>query len=290
MAKPRPAELLPAPGSADAIRAEWEGRKKALMGAGWSEGDAIAWMMLEDFFMPEGMTSTSGGFDTLVVGVGGAFVGYKGIQALQGNGPPLPDYSPSVLLEQDRLPSAAPKPPAPAGNTTQPAVPAPPRDTGAAIKQGLPTFAEQAAREDSLAGLTPQQREQFLEGLRKQQAEAKARKLLDEIANPPKKEFNPDAEAQGYRARLLEKELPPENMNNPQAHHDLPQEYRARFEKLGIDIDDPAYLRWVEGGKHQSWSPAFNKEWRGFFETNPNPTKEAVLNQMNKLRNDSRFQ
>jgi hypothetical protein len=44
-------------------------------------------------------------------------------------------------------------------------------------------------------------------------------------------------------------------MVKPEAHHDLPEVFRERFEALGLDIDDPKYGRWVEGnpvGRHQA--------------------------------------
>ena len=86
---------------------------------------------------------------------------------------------------------------------------------------------------------------------------------------------------------------PPANMKRPQAHHDLPQKFRNKFEKAGLDIDDPAYGRWVEGGPvggHQKWSGAFQDEWEEFFATFPNPTRDQILDQMQKLRANPRYQ
>jgi hypothetical protein len=86
---------------------------------------------------------------------------------------------------------------------------------------------------------------------------------------------------------------PPAGMQNPQAHHDLPQAFRDQFERAGLDIDNPAYGRWVEGsppGRHQNWSYEFNQEWRAFFRRKPNPSRQEILDQMNRLRADPRFQ
>lgn len=87
----------------------------------------------------------------------------------------------------------------------------------------------------------------------------------------------------------------PPHLKKPQAHHDLPQaeRFQKHWNRLGIDIDDPAYGRWVEGGpngNHQKWSYEFNKEWDKFFEKYPEATLEQVLDFMRILRIDPRFQ
>ena len=86
---------------------------------------------------------------------------------------------------------------------------------------------------------------------------------------------------------------PPSNMKKPQAHHDLTQKYRKKFERAELDIDDPAFGRWVEGGpvgNHQKWSAEFNREWGNFFKKNPNATKTEILQFMKRMRIDPRFQ
>lgn len=86
---------------------------------------------------------------------------------------------------------------------------------------------------------------------------------------------------------------PPAHLRNPQAHHDLVWKHRDKFERAGLDVNDPAHGRWVEGGPvgdHQKWSSAFEKEWDDFFARNPDPSKEEILERMNQLRVDPRFQ
>ena len=88
---------------------------------------------------------------------------------------------------------------------------------------------------------------------------------------------------------------PPPGMQNAQAHHDLPQarRFREHWERAGLDINDPAYGRWVSGsppGNHQKWSHAFNKEWDRFFEYNKKATREEILEHMNKLRKSGDFE
>ena len=78
-------------------------------------------------------------------------------------------------------------------------------------------------------------------------------------------------------------------MRKPQVHHDLAQKYQEAFEDLGLDIHDPAFTRWVEGGPHLKWSSEFNQEWGRFFDRFPTPTLRQVLDQFQKMRNDPRF-
>lgn len=64
-------------------------------------------------------------------------------------------------------------------------------------------------------------------------------------------------------------------------------------EGRGLNVNDPAFGRWVEGtppGGHQRWTPAFRGEWDAFIEANPNATRQQVLDFMNRLRADPRFQ
>ena len=74
-------------------------------------------------------------------------------------------------------------------------------------------------------------------------------------------------------------------MKRPQAHHDLPQGLRDKFEKRGLDIDDPRYGRWVEGGPygdHQKWSRKLNDEWEEFLDSGP--TNEQILEKLEQIR------
>ena len=86
--------------------------------------------------------------------------------------------------------------------------------------------------------------------------------------------------------RLRAEGAPPAWMKKPQAHHDLPQKFRREFEPRGLDIDDPKYGRWVDGGPtgdHQKWSKRFNKEWEDFLQEEP--SVQQILDQMEDMRN-----
>ncbi|AQT68260.1 hypothetical protein STSP2_01416 [Anaerohalosphaera lusitana] len=81
-------------------------------------------------------------------------------------------------------------------------------------------------------------------------------------------------------------------MKKPQAHHDLPQKFKDRFSRLGLDINNPKHMRWVEGGphgNHQKWSHEFNKQWERFFQ-NPDVTAKDAVKFMNNLRQNTKFQ
>ncbi len=85
----------------------------------------------------------------------------------------------------------------------------------------------------------------------------------------------------------------PATMVNPQAHHDLPVMHQRFFLSRGLDINKKDYGRWVEGvppGLHQKWTPAFNREWGEWIAANPHATQADVLQKMNQMRADPRFQ
>jgi hypothetical protein len=99
----------------------------------------------------------------------------------------------------------------------------------------------------------------------------------------------PQPGGRNYRGRKDGAEPKPPDMQRPQVHHDMPQKFRDRFEREGIDIDHPDNTRWVEGDPHNRWSREFNREWENFFNENPNATRDQILDFMNRMRNDPRF-
>ena len=99
--------------------------------------------------------------------------------------------------------------------------------------------------------------------------------------------FGPRGGRIKLRYRMLEQGPLP--FPGAQAHHDLPQALRGRFEAVGLDIDDPAYGRWVGDG-HQTWSPEFGRKWREFIGENADPTAEEILAKMNELRATGKYQ
>jgi hypothetical protein len=84
--------------------------------------------------------------------------------------------------------------------------------------------------------------------------------------------FAPKFTAANFRANLIKS-----TGINPgaakQAHHGLPQEFEATFNRLGIqNIHDPKYGYWVETATHQSkWHARYNATWAAYLDTNPTP-------------------
>ena len=62
-----------------------------------------------------------------------------------------------------------------------------------------------------------------------------------------------------------------------EAHHTLPQKHRRDFEKLGINIDEPGNVVWRKTEGHRAKNAEHGKEWDKFFDQNPSPTKEQVI-------------
>ena len=61
-----------------------------------------------------------------------------------------------------------------------------------------------------------------------------------------------------------------------EAHHTLPQKYREKFEKLGINIDAPGNVVWREAKNHRKKSNALTNDWGKFFYQNKTPSKKQI--------------
>ena len=72
-----------------------------------------------------------------------------------------------------------------------------------------------------------------------------------------------------------------------QAHHGLPWHYVQEFSKVGININDPQYGRWVKGGGnggHQSWSRTYDQLWWKYFKRHDgNYDKADIIDYFNRL-------
>ncbi len=56
------------------------------------------------------------------------------------------------------------------------------------------------------------------------------------------------------------------NPGDAQAHHMLPQKFRAVFEKAALNIDDPIYGTWWEKTSHLTNASRYNGEWDDFLQ------------------------
>ena len=68
-----------------------------------------------------------------------------------------------------------------------------------------------------------------------------------------------------------------------QAHHLLPQQFVKRFERIGLDINNPQFGRWLDNDLHLKGAYKYNNEWSLFFETNPSPTQAEVLKEADRI-------
>ena len=77
-----------------------------------------------------------------------------------------------------------------------------------------------------------------------------------------------------------------------ETHHELPQQYKEQFKKAGIDIEkytkelpkDAHRLK--PDGLHARGPNGWNQTWGKFFAENPNATKEQILQQLDRMRNE----
>ncbi len=72
--------------------------------------------------------------------------------------------------------------------------------------------------------------------------------------------------------RKAMEELGPKPTGKFTAHHDFPWEFKDRFARRGIDVNNPAFGRWVTEYDHWTWHSGpfgiggqFHNEWRIFF-------------------------
>lgn len=74
-------------------------------------------------------------------------------------------------------------------------------------------------------------------------------------------------------------------------HHLLPQQFREQFTKAGLNIEEftvnlPKELHRLKPGGLHTGSRNWNKQWRKFFQENPNATKSEILQHLEKMKND----
>jgi hypothetical protein len=72
-------------------------------------------------------------------------------------------------------------------------------------------------------------------------------------------------------------------------HHQLPQQFKERFENAGLDIED--YKISLDRSTHRlkpdglhTGNNSWNKQWNDFFRQFPNVGKPEILNQLDKMQ------
>jgi len=60
------------------------------------------------------------------------------------------------------------------------------------------------------------------------------------------------------------------------AHHIFPQKFRTYFDNVGINIDAPWNISFIDFKLHRSRSYAYNALWSDFIRNNPDATYNSV--------------
>ena len=76
-------------------------------------------------------------------------------------------------------------------------------------------------------------------------------------------------------------------------HHMLPQQFRAKFKQAGLNIEDytvdlPSNFHYdIHGrGGGEKWRNSWNQQWLHFFDQNRNPSRDQILNQLQKMKQE----
>lgn len=137
------------------------------------------------------------------------------------------------------------------------------------------TTTEEAPRTTTEAPRTA--KEKAWEAYEKEQA-AQARKLEQQYTMQYER-------GPAYRNGLTQTYEMPRDGQVYVAHHNFPVKNSADFAKVGIDTTNPVWGSWVEAGTHQQFSPAYERSWDTFFQTNRAPTRNQVLDFGRNLAN-----
>ena len=68
-----------------------------------------------------------------------------------------------------------------------------------------------------------------------------------------------------------------------EAHHTLPQKHRDKFEKLGLNIDEPGNVVWRKNESHRAGNKQHGKAWDEYFEEHPHASREEVLQERDRI-------
>ena len=78
-----------------------------------------------------------------------------------------------------------------------------------------------------------------------------------------------------------------------ESHHLLPRQFRDKFKRVGLDIEDYTvdlardFHKDVHGkGGGEAWINSWNKQWERFFDQNRNPTKDEILRQLRNMKKE----
>jgi hypothetical protein len=74
-------------------------------------------------------------------------------------------------------------------------------------------------------------------------------------------------------------------------HHMLPRAFRKQFDRAGLDIEQftmdlPVDAHRLRPAGIHTGPNNWNKQWKGFFEQNDNPTQRQILDQLEKMKRE----
>ncbi|MBI4671689.1 MAG: DUF2380 domain-containing protein [Chloroflexi bacterium] len=74
-------------------------------------------------------------------------------------------------------------------------------------------------------------------------------------------------------------------------HHLLPRQFRDKFERAGLDIEDYTVdlsfdlHKDIHGrGGGEAWINSWNRQWTRFFQANPYPSASEILRQLTSMK------
>lgn len=93
--------------------------------------------------------------------------------------------------------------------------------------------------------------------------------------------------SRGGLKSAMEKSSRKPTLYKVEAHHDLPWKHKVWFARRGIDVNNPAFGRWVAASDHDLWHkramPKFNEFWENWFRTEPAGTTFTIQQIIDKL-------
>ena|GEM_PF-3903416 len=103
--------------------------------------------------------------------------------------------------------------------------------------------------------------------------------------NGPIAPYTRDRQHRILKQRMLA--FKPKPFADAHAHHDFPWAFRDWFALHGIDVNDPAFGRWVSRTDHDRWhleEPKFNDFWQEYIdietETGVRYTKQQIIDML----------
>jgi len=101
----------------------------------------------------------------------------------------------------------------------------------------------------------------------------------------------PRVNQRGELRRRMERagSRPPEGMQNPQVHHDLPWKFKDWFAERGLDVNGVLFGRWTSRNPHLNWTQEYERAWERYIREHRRASQEEVLSYLAELLASGRF-